>query len=153
MSDAIATKSFGTCPCCFGVFVVSGGKLARHGYSRPGDGRDHGRCFGAGKAAFETVSGQAVAVFFAATLRVQVADAEAYLASIPAKTFLQIFNWRGAQEGYSCFVNTVERFEYAQGTKTAEARSEAVMTGRALKAMEEKLAGWQELPLRASKAA
>lgn len=37
----------GTCQCCFGQFKVVGGKIALHGYQRPGIGFILGRCRGA----------------------------------------------------------------------------------------------------------
>lgn len=53
----------GTCPCCFGDYVVTTAHLARyrhvttkmvhHGYERPGDGYIHGDCHGVGFEPFE----------------------------------------------------------------------------------------------------
>ena len=51
--DILKEKENRTCPCCFGRFALSKGKMVHHGFQRPGTGYQTESCFGFGYEPFE----------------------------------------------------------------------------------------------------
>ena len=77
----------GTCQICGREHKIVRGKIALHGYQRPGDGHAHGRCYGAGYLPYE-IDRDRLRWFITDVLRAQLKDTERTLArmSDPALT-------------------------------------------------------------------
>ncbi len=87
------TQMRGTCQCCFGGYaVMRSGKIAEHGYLRPGDGFLRGRCRGSGHFPFEW-SSQATQDF-AGDCAKKIQQLNKAISQLPGAVSLSILDWR-----------------------------------------------------------
>lgn len=109
-----AANPGGTCQVCFGVYRAqahrrntpgSGHTVAKHGFSRPGDGYLHGECLGQGYEPFEKSKDRTV--WFRAHLETLLARENTHIADLDG----------GMVESFQLEVSTTERNpRYGDGT-------------------------------------
>lgn len=136
----------GTCPVCEGNFKGAT-SLVHHGYTRPGDGAQHGDCFAVGYECFE-LSPKGAIDYLARAVRPHLEDAKSKLAELQSGKVIKFF-----KKGYAWGKNaptievTVEsdKYEFESMLKSAiyNAERDLKWTEEEIARLEAKIANWK----------
>jgi hypothetical protein len=146
----------GTCPVCEGNFKRNGTGLVHHGYTRPGDGMQHGDCFAVGYLPWE-LSPIGAQDYLAQALRPTLAREEAYLERLntgKVTSFLRMPSRFEQRKNPNALPETITKeidaFAFDQLFAAAKSRCESAirMLSRDVTYFEKKIAAWapDELP-------
>jgi hypothetical protein len=149
----------GTCPVCEGNFKRNGTGLVHHGYTRPGDGMQHGDCFAVGYLPWE-LSPQGAQDYLQVCLRPHLDGAKAHLIVLQSgevkKFFKQVRDPMAGPGVWNAPKITVEvtresdayEFESILKSKIYETERDIAWTEREITRFETRIANWKpdELP-------
>lgn len=143
----------GTCPVCRGNFKRdANGGMVHHGYTRPGDGMQHGDCWGVGFQPWE-LSPKGAEAYVAEVLRPYLARQQAYLARLESgevksltKTTRKYIYANGRYETASTEVTAESApYEFADMMKSEIFRTRRQVEGtqKEISAFETDIAAWK----------
>lgn len=137
----------GTCQICAGNQALVSGKIALHGYQRPGLGFIQGRCRGSGELPFE-VSCEVLRGWIA-MLRRRLTEAHDSLAKVPVRDSFTITESRGRNRPPMVVVvrRGEPRFGSARDATARALEHEIRSLNREIADQEKRLAAWVPVPL------